>query len=118
MKLVLRSMLVFAWIGWIGADTTLAEEQTWTGHISVSVCGKSHTEMASQVAYTDRQCTLACVDAGAPYVFVTDTNAVVAITNQDFGGLREYAADTVKLTGEQKLDGIVVAKIELIKKSE
>ena len=117
MKVVLASMIVFAWIGWIGAGATFAAEQTWTGQISDALCGVSHQAMAQQVNYTDRECAVACTDSGGKYVFVSE-GKVLQITNQDFAGLHEHAAHTVKLTGEQKGDGIVVSKIEMAAKSE
>src|SRR5581483_9872776 len=44
---------------------------TWTGVISDSMCGKSHAAMTGNGSkMTDSQCTTACVEHGAKYVFV------------------------------------------------
>lgn len=114
MKLVLASMIVFVWIG---AGTTFAAEQTWTGEISDALCGASHKAMAQQVNYTDRECAVACTDSGGKFVLVTE-GKVLEIANQDFAELKLHAAHTVKLTGEQKGGAIVVSKIEMVAKSQ
>jgi hypothetical protein len=116
MKPVLAATAVVAFIGWNGTAMIGATQETWTGTISDSMCGTSHKAMAQQVNYTDAQCTLACVESGGKYVFVTD-GKVLAIANQDFAGLKEHAAHTVKVTGEKKGEAIVVSKIEMSPKS-
>jgi hypothetical protein len=62
----------------------------------------------------DRDCTLACVDSGGKYVFVSQ-GQVYEIQNQDYAGLKEHAGHTVKLSGEMGGDGksITVSKIEM-----
>ena len=94
-----------------------ADEQTWTGKISDSMCGASHAKMMAQHqdAKTDRDCTLACVQGGAKYVFVTK-GKVYKIENQDLAELKEHAGHTVQLTGGMKVDSITVSKIAMPKK--
>jgi hypothetical protein len=63
---------------------------------------------------TDKQCTVACVEHGSQYVFVNG-DRVLKVSNQDFAGLKQFAGDTVRLTGDVKGDTITVAKIEKAK---
>ncbi len=90
-----------------------AADMTWTGKISDSMCGASHAKMIAAhpaAKMTDRDCTLACVKAGAKYVFVTG-GKVYNISNQDLAALQTHAGRTVRLTGEMKGDTITVSKI-------
>ena len=92
-----------------------AAEQTWTGKISDSMCGASHTGMEhGGKKVDDRECTLACVKGGAKYVFAGD-GKVYEIENQGLAALKEHAGHSVKLTGELSSDGktIKVSKIEM-----
>ena len=113
MRLILASMLAFAWISWMSAGNARAAEETWTGQISDTLCAASHKAMAEQVGYTDRQCTIECVKSGGKYILVTE-GKVLQITNQDFAALEDHAAHTVKVTGEKKADAIVISKIEMV----
>lgn len=91
-----------------------AADQTFTGRISDSMCGASHAKMKAaheDAKMTDRDCTLACIKGGGKYVFV-QAGMVYQISNQDFSGLKEYAGDTVRLTGEKSGNTITVSKIE------
>jgi hypothetical protein len=90
-----------------------AAEQTWTGNISDSTCGASHTKM-SQGLFTPHECTLACTEKGK-FVFVGPGDKVMEIANQDFPALKEMAGETVTLTGELNNDQITIAKMELKK---
>jgi hypothetical protein len=90
-----------------------AADATWTGQISDSMCGVSHAKMIAGhtgAKMTARDCTLACVKAGAKYVFVTK-GKVYSIANQDLADLQVHAGHTVRLTGEMKGDTITVSKI-------
>lgn len=80
-------------------------EQTWTGHITASMCG---------TAQMDSKCIQNCIKAGEKYVFVSK-GKVREIRNQDFGDLEKHAGHSVKLTGELGSDGktITVTKVEL-----
>jgi hypothetical protein len=96
-----------------GAVTLAAAEQTWTGSISDSACGKKHEEAAEgQGKMPDRECTEACVRGGSLYVLVVD-GKVYQIANQNHPDLKVHAGHTVKLTGEVKGDSITVSKIAM-----
>lgn len=104
MKQLLALMLVMTWVG---AGTTAAAEQAWTGTISDSQCGTNHGGEID-----DRSCTLRCIQLGHQYVFVTE-GKVLKIANQNFATLQQYAGRIVKLTGERKNGAIVISKIEM-----
>ena len=90
-----------------------AAEQTWTGSISDSACGKKHEEAAEgNGVMPDRDCTLACVRGGSKYVLVVE-GKVFQIANQDNKALATHAGHHVKVTGELKGDAITVSKIEM-----
>src|SRR5437016_9568023 len=91
----------------------LTAEQTWTGQISDSACGKKHEEAAEgNGVMPDRECTEACVRGGSKYVLVVD-DTVYQIANQDNRDLGKHAGHTVKVTGELKGNAITVSKIEM-----
>jgi hypothetical protein len=93
----------------------VASAETLTGKISDAMCGKSHDTMTEHgKKMTDKQCTVACVEHGSQYVFVNG-DKVLKVSNQDFAGLKQFAGDTVRLTGDVKGDTITVAKIEKAK---
>jgi hypothetical protein len=96
------------------AAVALAAEQTWSGKISDSMCGRSHKSAIehSGKKLSDHDCVIACVKAGGKYVFVSG-DKIYNIANQDFAGLEEHAAHNVKLTGEMSGDTITVSKIEM-----
>src|ERR1700676_4268500 len=90
-----------------------AEEKTWTGRISDSMCGLSHTDMAAAhgtTAKSDRECTLVCVKNGGKYVLISD-GQVYIISNQDFTALQEFAGREVVLTGAMDAHSIRISKI-------
>jgi hypothetical protein len=91
-----------------------ADQQTWTGQISDSACGKQHEEAAEgQGKMPDKECTEACVRGGSQYVLVVD-GKVFKLTNQTNPDLKANAGRSVKLTGELKGDSITVSKVEAI----
>ena len=96
------------------ASVTFAAEQTWTGKIGDSSCGRKHQTTAEhgKAKMSDRDCTLACVEKGGKYVFVVGPK-VYNIENQDYAGLKEHAGHTVKLTGELAGDSITVSQISM-----
>ena len=104
----------------LSAVPGFAAEATWTGKISDDMCGASHKGMehAGKKA-DDRECTLACVNGGSKYVFVSE-GKVYAVENQSFAGLKEHAGHTVKLTGEMSADKktIKVSKIEMFLRAD
>lgn len=98
-------ILVFA------TPAAFAADQTWTGKISDSMCGVSHTAMRhGDKKMTDRGCTEACVKGGAKYVF-TSQGKVYTIANQSDPDLATHAGHTVRLTGAMKGQDITVSKI-------
>ena len=90
----------------------LAQEQTWTGDISDITCGRSHLRM-SQGLFSAPECVVACVEK-VKYVLVTK-DKIFDIANQDHAGLKEHPGEPVKVTGELKMDEIVIAKVEVTK---
>jgi len=114
MKSVLR---VLCCLGLLVGLTSLASaaDKTWTGQISDSMCGASHAKMIAAhtgAKMTNRDCTLACVKAGAKYVFVSG-GKVYDISNQDDADLMKHAGHTVRLTGEMTGTSIAVSKIAM-----
>jgi len=97
-----------------------AADQTWTGQISDSMCGGSHTQMIGQrnkelqssSAEPDRDCTLACIKQKGKYVFVVK-GKVYKIGNQNLPALQTHAGHRVQLTGAIEGDTITVSKIAL-----
>ena len=90
-----------------------AEEKTWVGRISDSMCGLSHTKMDAShdgQAMSERECALACVKNGGKYVLIS-AGQVYVIGNQDFKQLEEYAGQQVVLTGAMDAHSIRVSKI-------
>jgi hypothetical protein len=111
-KLTVVVLITIAWLGFVGARTSVGAEQTWTGVISDSQCGGDHGGEVDE-----RECTQKCTARGLAFVLAIDHGAkVLGISNQDFTGLREHAGHTVKVTGEQKGDVIRISKLEMPKK--
>jgi hypothetical protein len=98
-------------IGFGGA----ASAETLTGKISDAMCGTSHEAMTEHgKKMSEKQCSVACVEHGSQYVFING-DTVLKVSNQNFAGLKQFAGDRVKLTGEVKGDTVTVAKIEKAK---
>jgi hypothetical protein len=88
-----------------------ASAETLTGTISDAMCGKSHEAMTEHgKKMTDKQCTAGCVEHGSSYVFVIG-DKVLKVANQNFADLKQFAGDTVTLTGDVKGDTVTVTKI-------
>jgi len=105
--------IVFVCAALLLSTASFAAEQTWTGQISDSACGKKHEEAAEgNGVMPDRDCTQACIRGGSQYVFVVD-GKVLKIANQDNKDLATHAGHTVKLTGDLKGDTVTVTKIEM-----
>ena len=95
------------------AAPLFAADKTWSGTISDSMCGMKHASAAEHgSAEGDADCTKACVEKGAKYVFVAN-GKVYQIANQDFAGLKDHAGHKVALTGEMKGESITVSKIAM-----
>ncbi len=103
------------------ATRGFAADQTWTGAIGDSHCGANpHPGVFKGSKITGRECIVGraegpkvpgCIEAfGAQFIFVVD-GKVFKISNQDFAPLRQFAAETVRLTGELSGDTITVKKI-------
>jgi len=89
-------------------------QQVFSGRLSDSMCGASHQMKAAAGKVSERECLFECIKALAQYVLVDDKQQVIAIANQDLGGLPLYAGRPVRITGELKDGAIVAAKIEAI----
>ncbi|HYT33351.1 MAG TPA: hypothetical protein VEO37_12200 [Thermoanaerobaculia bacterium] len=115
----MKRVLVLVIGALFSAAFALAAEQTWSGKISDSDCGRSHKSAIEHAGkkMSDHDCVIACVkDHGAKYVFVSG-GKIYNISNQDYAGLEEHAAHDIKLTGEMTGDTIKVSKIEMAGKS-
>ena len=116
MKSILRGLCC---AGLLAGFASLAPAATMTmaGTISDSMCGAGHAKMtAGHAGMTDKACTLACVKAGAKYIFVSDDGKVYQIANQKQGDLAKEAGDKVSLTGNVDGDMITVSKVMMGKK--
>ena len=109
MKRLVAVCLALGWVSWISIGLIAGAQQTWNGTISDNRCGGDHGGEVDE-----RECTLRCVQTGDRFVLVTDYGKKVwPIANQNFADLPAHAGHTVKVTGEQKDDAIVVSKIEM-----
>jgi hypothetical protein len=70
-----------------------AAEQTFTGVITDTMCGKSHTMMAGQ---PDEKCVAACVKGSSQYALY-DGQTVLKLSDQKTPA--GFAAKRVKVTG-------------------
>jgi hypothetical protein len=97
-----------------------AADQTWTGQISDSMCGVSHSEMIARKqkdlqtssGAPAKDCTLACIKDGGKYVFVVN-GQVYKITNQNLSALQAHAGENVVVTGDIKGDMITVSSVAM-----
>jgi hypothetical protein len=115
MKSILRGLSCAVSVAGFAACVSAAT-MTMTGMISDSECGVSHAKMTiGHPGMTDKACTLACVKAGAKYVFVSD-GKVYQIANQNQADLAKEAGDKVSLTGDVNGTTITVSKVMMQKK--
>lgn len=96
-----------------GIDPAWAQ-QTFSGRLSDSMCGASHTAKATDGRLSERQCIFECIKALATFVLVDENQQVIPIANQDAAGLPLYAGRPVRITGERKGGAIFVSKVEAI----
>jgi len=89
-------------------------QQVWSGRVSDSMCGASHQMKAQAGKTSERECLFECIKALAKYVLIDDKQQVIAIANQDLGGLPLYAGRPVRITGTIKDGAILATKIEAI----
>jgi hypothetical protein len=110
----MKRATVIATLLWLSANTFAAS--TMSGTISDSMCGSSHGAMTEHgTKMTDKQCSSACIQHGAKYVFV-ENGKVFQIANQEFTGLAQFAGDIVRVTGEVRGDKLTLQKIEAAQK--
>jgi hypothetical protein len=88
-----------------------AQQQTWTGAISDSMCKRHHESGAEGQETTDPDCTRDCVKGGSKYVVIVG-DRVYAIANQDHNQLAEHAGMRVILSGTLHGEAIEVATVE------
>jgi hypothetical protein len=107
----MKRILTVSLFAVLSSISVWAAKQDLTGEISDGMCGASHTGMGD-VGKNARECTAACVKAGAKYVLVSK-GTVYAIQNQDFGALASNAGVNVRVTGDVGKDGksITLSKI-------
>jgi len=116
MKSILRGLCC---AGLLAGFASLAPAATMTmaGMISDSMCGASHAKMtAGHAGMTDKACALACVKAGARYIFVSEDGKLYQIANQNQADLAKEAGDKVSLTGDVNGQTITVSKVTMAKK--
>jgi hypothetical protein len=92
-----------------------AEPQDVVGVVSDTICGASHTAMASQIGVDDKECTIQCVKSGAKYVLaarIDGKNRNLTITNPEFPDLEKHAGERVTIVGEIKGGTISIVRIE------
>ena len=105
-----KSVTLFAASVLMAAAPLFAADKTLNGTISDSMCGMKHPAGEHGQKESDADCTKACVEKGAKYVFVS-SGKVYQISNQDFATLKDHAGEKVALTGEMSGDSITVSKI-------
>jgi len=116
MKSILRGLCCAGLLASL-ASIAPAASMTMAGMISDSMCGASHAKMtAGHAGMTDKACTLACVKAGAKYIFVSEDGKVYQIANQNQAELAKEAGDKVSLTGDVNGQTITVSKVAMAKK--
>ena len=92
------------------ASILAAADQTFTGTITDSMCGKNHSAMKMG---SDSQCTVACVKAGAKYA-IYDGKKTYTLSDQT--GPEKFAGKRVTVTGSVDKAGVLqVTKIEAAK---
>lgn len=92
------------------ASLLAAADQTYTGTITDSMCGKDH---ASMKMGSDAACTTACVKAGAKYA-IYDGKKTYTLSDQTtpekFAGQRVTVTGTVDKSGTLQVTKIEAAK--------
>ncbi len=92
----------------IASTVAAADQQTFTGTITDSMCGKSHGMVAGQ---PDEKCIAMCVKGSSQYALF-DGKTVLKLSDQKAPA--KYAAQRVKVTGtiNEKTQTIKVNSIE------
>jgi hypothetical protein len=107
-------MRIILFVGAIAFATnvgTVAADQNWTGQISDSKCGLSHTAAEHGKKMSDRECAQVCMKSGAQYVLVSE-GKVYKLTNHD-ADLAAHAGHTVTVGGNLTGETIRVSTIVL-----
>ena len=114
----MKSLSTFVVSLLFAVSTLVGADQTWTGKIGDSTCGAAHKSAAEHGGkkMSDRDCTLACVQHGGKYIFVSE-GKVYNIENQELADLKNHAGHTVKITGEMTGDTIKVKKVVMVSTS-
>ena len=92
-----------------------AAAATMKGTISDSMCGASHAQMKDahkDAKMTDSDCTLACVNHGAKYVFFSEGKGY-QISNQNLPALMKEAGEHVAVTGDVSGDTITISHVSV-----
>jgi hypothetical protein len=87
-----------------------ASAATFTGWISDATCGAGNASSKSEA----RSCAESCIKAGAPPVFVTDTDHKV-FKIADASKVKDHLKGKVKVTGSLKGDTLTITQIEDVK---
>jgi hypothetical protein len=111
MRMLLRGLVVVFFVAGASAQTPPAP-QTWSGVVSDSLCGASHTGANAAPGMTPRECAFHCLKSLAKYVLVDEKGTIVPIANQQFAGLPARMARPVRITGTMSDEGIVISRLE------
>jgi hypothetical protein len=111
MKLTLRTLYCGGLLAGL-AGLAAAATMTLNGTISDSFCGASHAKMTAGKNMSDRDCALACLKAGAQYVFVSN-GKVYKISNQKMADLQKGAGESVSVTGDVNGDTINITTLTM-----
>ncbi len=112
MRSIHRALLGSALILGVFAAALLAagaQERTWDGHITDTMCGKSH--MMDGMSHPE--CAIACQEMGASLaLYVASEDKVYAIANQE--DAQPHAGTDVVVTGTLGDDGetVTILRIE------
>jgi hypothetical protein len=94
----------------IASAVAAADQQTFTGTITDTMCGKSHGMVAGQ---PDDKCIAMCVKGTSSQYALFDGKSVLRLSDQKAPA--KYAAQRVKVTGtlNEKTQTIKVTSVEL-----
>jgi len=85
-------------------------EQTFTGTVSDSMCGKQHMMKGKSAA----ECTRECVKSGSDYALIVGDK--VYTLKGDKSAIDKYAGEKATVKGTEKGDAITVSSISAAKK--
>lgn len=103
------SLLVLGFLLW--ASMAFASDSAWTGVISDSHCGATHSKASDAAA----SCVEKCVKGGSSYVFVNDKDSkVYKLDPQE--PAKDHGGHAVTVTGTVEGDTIHVKSITMASK--